>query len=400
MLFLLPILFILTYSFEENAEIQKNESESVDTFPLLTLTQDILNPKRYDPRVRPSRNVSVPLKIHVTMSLYQIIQVNEPMQNIKMNVWMIQKWTDELLDWNPNDYGMINTTILLHSAVWLPDTYVYNSVVMNADEMERYMNIRADSLYWEGKKGANISFLYPAIYTINCKFNIAFFPYDQQNCTITMSSWTSDSSSLDYYANEDVNLQSYIANEEWSVVSFKIYRHEYLYACCPKPWVILEASLILRRKPLYYVLNLLVPTSIITVVAIFGFFTPASTGDDRTEKFNLGITTLLAMSILLLMVSDQMPTTSEFVPLIAWYYLTIIIIIALGTLLTSRVAHILRVPIPSQLQLLWDELRDDPMKIYNKKNYELKKVVNEEPTSVSPKMLKDSLKSIEIEYVC
>ena len=63
-------------------------------------------------------------------------------------------------------------------------------------------------------------------------------------------------------------------------------------------------------------LNLLVPTSIITVVAIFGFFTPATTGDDRTEKFNLGITTLLAMSILLLMVSDQMPTTSEFVPLI------------------------------------------------------------------------------------
>jgi nicotinic acetylcholine receptor, invertebrate len=51
-------------------------------------------------------------------------------------------------------------------------------------------------------------------------------------------------------------------------------------------------------------------------VAILGFFTPASTGDERIEKFNLGITTLLAMSILLLMVADQMPTTSEFVPLI------------------------------------------------------------------------------------
>jgi hypothetical protein len=45
-------------------------------------------------------------------------------------------------------------------------------------------------------------------------------------------------------------------------------------------------------------------------VAITGFFTPASTSNDRTEKINLGITTLLAMSILMLMVSDQMPTTS------------------------------------------------------------------------------------------
>lgn len=31
---------------------------------------------------------------------------------------------------------------------------------------------------------------------------------------------------------------------------------------------------------------------------------------------SLGITTLLSMSILMLMVSDQMPTTSTFIPLI------------------------------------------------------------------------------------
>lgn len=67
---------------------------------------------------------------------------------------------------------------------------------------------------------------------------------------------------------------------------------------------------------MYYVVNLIIPTSIITLVSITGFFTPASTADDRTEKINLGITTLLAMSILMLMISDQMPTTSDFIPLI------------------------------------------------------------------------------------
>jgi hypothetical protein len=63
---------------------------------------------------------------------------------------------------------------------------------------------------------------------------------------------------------------------------------------------------VIRRKPLYYVINLIIPTSIITLVAITGFFTPASTADDRTEKINLGITTLLAMSILMLMASFQL----------------------------------------------------------------------------------------------
>uniref|UniRef100_A0A914CGS4 Uncharacterized protein n=1 Tax=Acrobeloides nanus TaxID=290746 RepID=A0A914CGS4_9BILA len=348
----------------------------------LKLIQDLLDSKRYDPRVIPILDESRPLRVHITMSFYQIILVNEPEQNIKLNVWMIQRWTDELLGWNPHEYGLINTTTFPHDSVWVPDTYVYNSVVMNPEETERYMSIRADSLYWEGLHGSKMSFLYPAIYTISCKFNILYFPYDQQNCTIILGSWTSDSASLDYYADEDVNLQSYISNEEWSVVSFKIYRHEYLYPCCPNPWVVLEASLVIRRKPLFYIFNLIVPTSIITIVAVVGFFTPASTGDERTEKFNLGITTLLAMSILLLMVADQMPTTSEFVPLISWYFLVIMIIIAIGTFLTNIMIHIqnrhrygqfpspkirylffsciarlLFDSIPSELHLLWRELK-------------------------------------------
>jgi hypothetical protein len=71
-------------------------------------------------------------------------------------------------------------------------------------------------------------------------------------------------------------------------------------------------------------------SSLITVVAIFGFFMPTSTNGERREKVsvlcygdththctqvNMGITTLLAMAILLLMVSDSMPTTSNFIPL-------------------------------------------------------------------------------------
>lgn len=93
------------------------------------------------------------------------------------------------LDWNPRDYDYINSTILPHNFVWIPDTYLYNSVVMAPDETERYMNIKATSRYWEGKKGAHISFLYPAIYTITCRLNIRYFPYDQQ-VTRYFPGWT------------------------------------------------------------------------------------------------------------------------------------------------------------------------------------------------------------------
>lgn len=29
-----------------------------------------------------------------------------------VNVWMVQDWYDEFLDWNPLDYEMINKTIV------------------------------------------------------------------------------------------------------------------------------------------------------------------------------------------------------------------------------------------------------------------------------------------------
>lgn len=59
------------------------------------------------------------------------------------------------------------------------------------------------------------------------------------------------------------------------------------------PWVLLEASLIIRRKPLYYIVNLVIPTSVITLVAIAGFFTPASTSNERREKLSLGIDSVI-----------------------------------------------------------------------------------------------------------
>uniref|UniRef100_A0A914DW60 Neurotransmitter-gated ion-channel ligand binding domain protein n=1 Tax=Acrobeloides nanus TaxID=290746 RepID=A0A914DW60_9BILA len=279
-----------------------------------------MDKRRYDKRVRPTANHSQPTKVSFSMSLYQILAVNEKQQNIDLNLWVIQKWNDDFLGWNPFKYGMINITILPYESIWLPDTYVYNSVVMNREETERYINAVVETQFWEGKRGSKIKLMYPSLYRTSCLLDIRFFPYDQQNCTLIISSWTNDKAGMDYEPDPEnlgniVNLDNFIFNEEWDVVSFRIYRVEQTFKCCPHPWVLLHASLVIRRKPLYYIVNLVIPTSVITLVAVTGFFTPASTSNERREKLSLGIDSLLAMSILMMMVSEQMPTTSDYVPL-------------------------------------------------------------------------------------
>uniref|UniRef100_A0A915PIS8 Uncharacterized protein n=1 Tax=Setaria digitata TaxID=48799 RepID=A0A915PIS8_9BILA len=280
--------------------------------PHTRLVRDLLSTARYDPSVRPIKNHSESLTVSISMSLYQLIDV---------------KWVDEFLDWNPDEYDMINCTVLPYNVF----------MMMSREESERYMNVVVESKHWEGKRGAQVSFLYPALYTIHCHIDVRYFPYDYQNCSLTLGSWTNNVAFLNYTANEVISMQSYIPNEEWDVISFSLHRREYKYACCQEQWVIIEGFLIIKRKPLYYVVNFITPTTIITLVAIVGFFTPASTSDERGEKITMGITTLLAMSILMLMVSDQIPTTSDFVPLIAWFYLSNIIVISVATFCTSTI---------------------------------------------------------------
>uniref|UniRef100_A0A1I7XUM0 Neur_chan_LBD domain-containing protein n=1 Tax=Heterorhabditis bacteriophora TaxID=37862 RepID=A0A1I7XUM0_HETBA len=144
----------------------------MEDIPLIRLTRDLLAKDRYDVRVRPIIDHTKTLEVHISISLYQIIEVDEPSQNIKLNVWMIQKWKDEYLKWDPREYGMINSTIIPFKYLWIPDTYLYNSVKMSRDETERYMNIQVESLHWKGENGSLLSFLYPAIYTITCRLNI------------------------------------------------------------------------------------------------------------------------------------------------------------------------------------------------------------------------------------
>ncbi|CAD5226552.1 unnamed protein product [Bursaphelenchus xylophilus] len=312
-----------------------------DFLPHVRLAKDLMDPRRYDSRIRPVMNFTQRTKIVVSMSLYQILAINEKMQNIDLNVWVIQKWRDEFLGWSPHKYGLINSTILPYQKIWLPDTYIYNSVVMNREETERYINAVVTTNYWKKERGAQIMFMYPALYRTSCRIHIRFFPYDLQNCTLIISSWTSDKSSIDYVPEFDtVNLENFIPNEEWVVVSFHMRRKEEKFVCCPEPWVLLEASLVVRRKPLYYIVNLVVPTSVITLVAVTGFFTPASTSNERREKLSLGIDSLLAMSILLTMIAEQMPTISDYVPLFGIFYLAIIVIIFAGTLFSAFILNV------------------------------------------------------------
>ncbi|NXS14437.1 ACHD protein, partial [Neodrepanis coruscans] len=81
--------------------------------------------------------------------------------------------------------------------------------------------------------------------------------------------------------------------------------------------------LIIKRKPLFYVINIVIPCILIAFMVILVFYLPADSG----EKMTLVISVLLAQSVFLLLISQRLPATSHAIPLIGKYLLFIMLLV-------------------------------------------------------------------------
>ena len=154
---------------------------------------------------------------------------------------------------------------------------------------------------------------YPGKQEAFCRLNLKYFPWDQQSCKLTYASWSYDGSKLDIQNRSkagDIGLFS--PNGEWDVIDMPMKRHVVYYPCCPEPFPDLTFWLILKRKPLFYLYNLVMPSLVITGLSILAFLLPPECG----EKMSLSVTVMLALTVFLLLIAETMPSQSEVVPLL------------------------------------------------------------------------------------
>lgn len=71
-------------------------------------------------------------------------------------------------------------------------------------------------------------------------------------------------------------------------------------------------QVVIRRRPLFYTVSLLLPSIFLMVMDIVGFYLPPNSG----ERVSFKITLLLGYSVFLIIVSDTLPATAVGTPLI------------------------------------------------------------------------------------
>ncbi|KAK2842839.1 hypothetical protein Q5P01_013039 [Channa striata] len=280
--------------------------------------------RNYNPLERPVNNDSHSLTVHFSFSLLQIMDVDEKNQVLTTNIWLQLYWMDFYLQWNTSEYPGVTTVRFPDSQIWRPDILLYNSADERFDA-SFHTNILVNS-------SGHCQYLPPGIFKSTCYINVRWFPFDVQRCDLKFGSWTYGGWSLDLQMI-DADVTGYIANGEWDLMEVPGRRNERFYDCCKEPYPDVTFTVVMRRRTLYYGLNLLIPCVLISTLALLVFLLPADSG----EKISLGITVLLSLTVFMLLVAEIMPATSDSVPLIAQYFATTMVIVGLSVIATVLV---------------------------------------------------------------
>lgn len=269
--------------------------------------------RTYDKSSRPVIKASTPVVIRLGITLTQILDVDEKNQILTTNIWLDQEWMDEKLVWdNITEFAHIQKMRIPCDLVWLPDIVLYNSV---DSHNKGYMK----SLAFLDSNG---NVFWPPIvkFRSSCKMDITYFPFDDQVCSLKLGSWAYDGYQVDVTNRSlDVDTTRYVDNGEWTLIGTKAVRRVVRYPCCPEPFPDVTFYIHIRRRVLYYAFNVIIPCALLSSLTLTGFLLPPDSG----EKVTLGLTVLLAFSVFMLLIAENMPATSEYIPLIG-IYLTVI----------------------------------------------------------------------------
>uniref|UniRef100_A0A8C2X5G3 Cholinergic receptor, nicotinic, gamma n=1 Tax=Cyclopterus lumpus TaxID=8103 RepID=A0A8C2X5G3_CYCLU len=279
--------------------------------------------KGYNKNVRPTENSGDITRVDVKMTLTNLISLNEKEEALTTSVWLEMQWCDYRLRWDQPPrlalYGNITSELRIPSkSIWLPDIILENNVD-GQFEVALYCNALVSPngcVYW----------LPPAIYRSACAITVNYFPFDWQNCTMVFRSQTYSANEIKLVLKEennrtlewvDIDPEAFTENGEWAIKhrpAKKLINTQFTKDELEYQEVVF--FLIIQRKPLFYVINIIAPCVLFSSLGLLVYFLPAKAGG---QKCTMSIATLLGQTVFLFLIAKKVPETSRAVPLIGKY---------------------------------------------------------------------------------
>lgn len=254
------------------------------------------------PPVKNQRNVKVPLEFK-NPRVINVVKFDELQGSITTIFHVTVTWTDEIRRWNDsNDPKCIRALEVSQDKLWTPPLTILNylddrSSFGNADNLVRIERDGTASLEFGGK------------FQTDCTPIMDKFPFDVQTCSLFVYP-----AGYRYFelpianGNQNMNINiMHTRNGQWDVQNAVIiYNGDIHY---------MEIVITIKRRSLYFTLNVIVPFTALCFLNPVVFFLPGESGD----RIGLTITISLSFAVYLSMIAEVMPKTSEPLPTVIYF---------------------------------------------------------------------------------
>ncbi|WAR23298.1 ACHA6-like protein, partial [Mya arenaria] len=270
--------------------------------------------------IRPLTDQSQTLNVTFLPILTAIQSLNEKTQVLSCTLGFTLMWISDTMTWNPSDFNNTSGFRISPKDMWIPEFMIHNAV---GDTFElRTSNFMKPAISSNGiinwNTGGNTE--------TSCKVDISRYPFDTQTCHIIIGK----SSSLDYElmmipAAAKISTLLYDENEngEWELLDASVDYH-----AINEHVTFLKCTLVLKRRPLFYILNILLPVILLSLMNVLSFKLSINCG----ERMSYSVALFLTFIVLLNIVTDEMPKVSKTVSFLQLYINTQL---AIGMFITT-----------------------------------------------------------------
>lgn len=251
----------------------------------------------YNPAVRPIIQPMETMKIRIQLKLMGVFELDYRKQFLSSIVWLNSVWKDELISWEMKQFGGIEMFVMPQNKMWIPDLCVSNEI-----SDKKCIDAASNTELIVHSNGSIIWYLCRVIKT-RCDIDITKYPFDSQTCVITIGTWYSEDRLVRISTIEDqIWMEAFPSNHEWHIYPGKV--EERLEA---SNFTAIDYYIHMKRKPMFYVLTMIVPVVLLSILDLFCFVLPIESGD----KINLPMAIFLTFAVFLTFIADELPKSSE-----------------------------------------------------------------------------------------
>ncbi|KAJ8251728.1 hypothetical protein GJAV_G00224480 [Gymnothorax javanicus] len=245
---------------------------------------------------RPVTDWRTPTVVHLTLHLYAIISVT---------------WKNELISWNPEHFCGISAVIIPRDLLWRPDLQILERI----DDFSKIFLMPFVQVSHRGTVYIEDGFTVLS----TCKLDVYKFPFDTQSCNLTFCSalYTDTEVQIKSASNSSgltrESLDHLQPQGEWDFLHISVTKGQ--ISLNNLRWETLKYTITFKRRPMVIVLHFMLPLLFFLILDLCTFFI----SDFGGEKLGFKVTVLLAISVLLLILNEILPSSAGRTPLIATY---------------------------------------------------------------------------------